>query len=104
MIIEWMLSGDGTCELLPICRYRYDCGILPVCIQTHGDLIVVGDLIKSISLLLYKVRKQYNTVYLFGYIAFEDKIFFPWRLNNFALLYQNIVFRFSVNVLCLQFF
>ena len=52
-LYKWMLRDDGTHELQSECEH---CGhILARYVQTRGDFIVVGDLMKSFSLLIYKV-------------------------------------------------
>lgn len=48
-----MLRDDGTRELQSECGHHGH--ILALYVQTRGDFIVVGDLMKSISLLIYKV-------------------------------------------------
>ncbi|KAG9298245.1 hypothetical protein G9A89_002733 [Geosiphon pyriformis] len=50
------LPDSGTFDLVPICSY---CGFtLIYCIITRGDFIIVGDLMRSITLLLYKPMEQ----------------------------------------------
>ena len=49
-----MLRDDGTRELQSECGHHGH--ILALYVQTHGDFIVIGDLMKSISLLIYKVN------------------------------------------------
>eukprot|EP01112_Ceratiomyxa_fruticulosa_P020970 TRINITY_DN7283_c0_g1_i2.p1 TRINITY_DN7283_c0_g1~~TRINITY_DN7283_c0_g1_i2.p1 ORF type:complete len:1042 (-),score=227.88 TRINITY_DN7283_c0_g1_i2:442-3567(-) len=51
-LFEWGLSEDGTRTLTPKCVYHGH--ILALYVVTRGDFIVVGDLMKSISLLVYK--------------------------------------------------
>jgi hypothetical protein len=48
-----VLREDGTRELQSECGHHGH--ILALYVQTRGDFIVVGDLMKSISLLIYKV-------------------------------------------------
>lgn len=52
-LYKWTLRDDGTREL------QYESShhghILALYVQSRGDFIVVGDLMKSISLLIYKV-------------------------------------------------
>lgn len=52
-LYKWMLREDGTRELQSECGHHGH--ILALYVQTRGDFIVVGDLMKSISLLIYKV-------------------------------------------------
>ena len=52
-LYKWMLRDDGTRELQSECGHHGH--ILALYVQTRGDFIVVGDLMKSISLLIYKV-------------------------------------------------
>ncbi|CAA0805711.1 DNA damage-binding protein 1a [Striga hermonthica] len=51
-LYKWMLCDDGSGDL------QYECGhhghVLSLFVQTMGDFIVVGDLMRSISLLTYK--------------------------------------------------
>ncbi len=53
-LYKWTLREDGTREL------QYESShhghILALYVQSRGDFIVVGDLMKSISLLIYKVE------------------------------------------------
>ncbi|KAL3612131.1 hypothetical protein D5086_003151 [Populus alba] len=51
-LYKWMLRDDGTRELQSECGHHGH--ILALYVQTRGDFIVVGDLMKSISLLIYK--------------------------------------------------
>lgn len=53
-LYKWMLRDDGSRELQSECGHHGH--ILALYIQTRGDFIVVGDLMKSISLLIYKVN------------------------------------------------
>lgn len=52
-LYKWVLRDDGTHELQSECGHHGH--ILALYVQTRGDFIVVGDLMKSISLLIYKV-------------------------------------------------
>jgi hypothetical protein len=52
-LYKWVLREDGTRELQSECGHHGH--ILALYVQTRGDFIVVGDLMKSISLLIYKV-------------------------------------------------
>ncbi|KAK1283018.1 DNA damage-binding protein 1a [Acorus calamus] len=51
-LYKWMASDEGSWELQLECGYHER--VLSLCVQTRGDFIVVGDLIESISLLMYK--------------------------------------------------
>jgi DNA damage-binding protein 1 len=51
-LYKWMLRDDGTRELQSECGHHGH--ILALYVQTRGDFIAVGDLMKSISLLIYK--------------------------------------------------
>lgn len=57
-LYKWMLRDDGSHELQSECGHHGH--ILALYVQTRGDFIVVGDLMKSISLLIYKVRSWEN--------------------------------------------
>jgi DNA damage-binding protein 1 len=52
-LYKWMSREDGSHELQSECGHHGH--ILALYTQTRGDFIVVGDLMKSISLLVYKV-------------------------------------------------
>ena len=52
-IYKWMFREDGTQKLQSKCGHHDH--ILALHVQTRGDFIVIGDLMKSISLLIYKV-------------------------------------------------
>lgn len=58
-LYKWTLRDDGTRELQSECGHHGH--ILALYVQTRGDFIVVGDLMKSISLLIYKVRHYFIT-------------------------------------------
>ncbi|KAK9153316.1 hypothetical protein Sjap_000796 [Stephania japonica] len=51
-LYKWMLRDDGSHELQSECGHHGH--ILALYVRTRGDFIVVGDLMKSISLLIYK--------------------------------------------------
>lgn len=55
-LYKWMLRDDGSRELQSECGHHGH--ILALYVQTRGDFIVVGDLMKSISLLIYKVTNK----------------------------------------------
>lgn len=58
-----MLRDDGSHELQSECGHHGH--ILALYVQTHGDFIVVGDLMKSISLLIYKASYLSEPLSLF---------------------------------------
>ncbi|KAL2930575.1 DNA damage-binding protein 1a [Bienertia sinuspersici] len=62
-LYKWMLRDDGTHELQSECGHHGH--ILALYVQTRGDFIVVGDLMKSISLLIYKVA--FSNAHLYVY-------------------------------------
>ncbi|KAJ0084049.1 hypothetical protein Patl1_30303 [Pistacia atlantica] len=80
-LYKWMLRDDGNQEL------QFECGhhghILALCVQTHGDFIVVGDLMKSISLLIYKHEEgaieerahDYNANWMSAVEILDDDIY-----------------------------
>ncbi|KAF9588985.1 hypothetical protein IFM89_017664 [Coptis chinensis] len=51
-LYKWMLRDDGSRELQSECGHHGH--IIALYVQTRGDFIVVGDLMKSINLLIYK--------------------------------------------------
>ncbi|BBN08966.1 DNA damage-binding protein 1 [Marchantia polymorpha subsp. ruderalis] len=51
-LYKWTLRDDGSRELQSECGHHGH--ILALYVQSRGDFIVVGDLMKSISLLMYK--------------------------------------------------
>ncbi|KAL3687828.1 hypothetical protein R1sor_014137 [Riccia sorocarpa] len=51
-LYKWTLRDDGSRELQTECGHHGH--ILALYVQSRGDFIVVGDLMKSISLLMYK--------------------------------------------------
>lgn len=53
-LFKWTQRDDGSRELTNECGHHGH--ILALYVVTRGDFIVVGDLMKSVSLLLYKVR------------------------------------------------
>ena len=52
-LYKWVHRDNGTHELQSECGHHGH--ILALHVQTRGNSIVVGDLMKSISLLIYKV-------------------------------------------------
>lgn len=69
-LYKWMLRDDGTHELQSECGHHGH--ILALYVQTRGDFIVVGDLMKSISLLIYKVSNHLTEILM----AFLVNIYF----------------------------
>lgn len=51
-LYKWIAKDDGTYELSSECGYRGS--ILVLCVRSRGDFVVIGDLMKSISLVAYK--------------------------------------------------
>lgn len=51
-LYNWEQAEDGSCRLAPECSHAGN--VLVLYLDSSGDLIVVGDLMKSISLLAYK--------------------------------------------------
>eukprot|EP00271_Cylindrocystis_brebissonii_P010251 TRINITY_DN26392_c0_g1_i1.p1 TRINITY_DN26392_c0_g1~~TRINITY_DN26392_c0_g1_i1.p1 ORF type:complete len:1092 (+),score=241.19 TRINITY_DN26392_c0_g1_i1:211-3486(+) len=54
-LYRWVLREDQTRELQAECSHHGH--ILALFVQSRGDFIVVGDLMKSISLLMYKAEE-----------------------------------------------
>lgn len=69
-IWKWNEQSDGTKELVHECNHHGH--IIAVTVQSRGDFIIVGDLMKSISLLVYKpsegiieeIAHDYNTSWI----------------------------------------
>lgn len=72
-LYKWTLRDDVTREL------QYESShhghILALYVQSRGDFIVVGDLMKSISLLIYKVCTTLNS-WIVSIRSFSLKSFF----------------------------
>ncbi|KJE89467.1 UV-damaged DNA binding protein, variant [Capsaspora owczarzaki ATCC 30864] len=51
-LFKWNLTGDGIRELVSECSHHGH--ILTLYLKSRGDFIIVGDLMRSISLLMYK--------------------------------------------------
>ncbi|KAG0461871.1 hypothetical protein HPP92_020347 [Vanilla planifolia] len=89
-LFKWMLREDGTRELQSECGHHGH--ILALYVQTRGDFIVVGDLMKSISLLLYKHEegaieeraRDYNANWMTAIEIIDDDIYLGAE-NNFNL-------------------
>lgn len=89
-LYKWMLRDDGTRELQSECGHHGH--ILALYVQTRGDFIVVGDLMKSISLLIYKHEegaieeraRDYNANWMSAVEILDDDIYLGAE-NNFNL-------------------
>ncbi|CAH9076420.1 unnamed protein product [Cuscuta epithymum] len=89
-LYKWMLRDDGTHELQSECGHHGH--ILALYVQTRGDFIVVGDLMKSISLLMYKHEegaieeraRDYNANWMSAVEILDDDIYLGAE-NNFNL-------------------
>ncbi|XP_010906318.1 DNA damage-binding protein 1a [Elaeis guineensis] len=89
-LYKWMLREDGSHELQSECGHHGH--ILALYVQTRGDFIVVGDLMKSISLLLYKHEegaieeraRDYNANWMTAVEILDDDIYLGAE-NNFNL-------------------
>lgn len=73
-LYKWMLRDDGSHELQSECGHHGH--ILALYVQTHGDFIVVGDLMKSISLLIYKASFFSAT----SFFIFKYPMFCPFSI------------------------
>ncbi|CAH8385815.1 unnamed protein product [Eruca vesicaria subsp. sativa] len=90
-LYKWMLRDDGTRELQSECGHHGH--ILALYVQTRGDFIVVGDLMKSISLLIYKHEegaieeraRDYNANWMSAVEILDDDTYLGAE-NNFNLL------------------
>ncbi|KAM7270364.1 hypothetical protein ACFE04_029578 [Oxalis oulophora] len=89
-LYKWMLRDDGTRELQSECGHHGH--ILALYVQTRGDFIVVGDLMKSISLLIYKHEegaieeraRDYNANWMSAVEILDDDIYLGAE-NSFNL-------------------
>ncbi|KAL0918442.1 hypothetical protein M5K25_010451 [Dendrobium thyrsiflorum] len=89
-LYKLMLREDGTRELQSECGHHGH--ILALYVQTRGDFIVVGDLMKSISLLLYKHEegaieeraRDYNANWMTAVEILDDDVYLGAE-NNFNL-------------------
>lgn len=89
-LYKWMLREDGSRELQAECGHHGH--ILAFYVQTRGDFIVVGDLMKSISLLLYKheegaieeLARDYNANWMSAVEILDDDVFLGAE-NNYNL-------------------
>ncbi|KAJ6836683.1 DNA damage-binding protein 1a [Iris pallida] len=89
-LYKWMLREDGSRELQSECGHHGH--ILALYVQTRGDFIVVGDLMKSISLLLYKHEegaieeraRDYNANWMTAVEILDDDVYLGAE-NNYNL-------------------
>ncbi|WOL16215.1 DNA damage-binding protein 1 [Canna indica] len=89
-LYKWMLREDGSRELQSECGHHGH--IVALYVQTRGDFIVVGDLMKSISLLLYKheegaieeLARDYNANWMSAVEILDDDVFIGAE-NNYNL-------------------
>lgn len=89
-LYKWMLRDDGSHELQSECGHHGH--ILALYVQTRGDFIIVGDLMKSISLLIYKHEegaieeraRDYNANWMSAIEILDDDIYLGAE-NNFNL-------------------
>ncbi|XP_022762657.1 DNA damage-binding protein 1a-like isoform X2 [Durio zibethinus] len=90
-LYKWTLREDGTRELQFECGHRGH--ILALYVKTRGDFIVVGDLMKSISLLIYEheegaieeLARDHNANWMSAVEILDDDIYLGAE-NNFNLL------------------
>ncbi|KAL6561924.1 DNA damage-binding protein 1a [Orobanche gracilis] len=89
-LYKWTLRDDGSRELQSECGHHGH--ILALYVQTRGDFIVVGDLMKSISLLIYKNEegaieeraRDYNANWMSAVEILDDDIYLGSE-NNYNL-------------------
>lgn len=89
-LYKWVLRDDGSRELQSECGHHGH--ILALYVQSRGDFIVVGDLMKSISLLIYKHEegaieeraRDYNANWMTAVEILDDDIYLGAE-NNFNL-------------------
>eukprot|EP00958_Prasinococcus_capsulatus_P013243 scaffold1343_cov369-Prasinococcus_capsulatus_cf.AAC.10 len=80
-LYKWATRDDGTKELQASCSHHGHIMVLFVCVR--GDFIVVGDLMKSISLLIYKAEEEqiverardYNSNWMSAIEVIDDDTF-----------------------------
>ncbi|KAM0921927.1 hypothetical protein ACQ4PT_006526 [Festuca glaucescens] len=80
-LYNWMTQEDGSHELQSECGHHGH--ILALYTQTRGDFIVVGDLMKSITLLVYKheesaieeLARDYNPKWMTAVEMIDDYIY-----------------------------
>jgi len=89
-LYRWASREVGTHELMPECSHHGN--ILALYVVTRGDFIVVGDLMKSISLLMYKPEegviedraRDYNANWMTAVEVLDDDTFLGAE-NSFNL-------------------
>ncbi|KAA3482151.1 DNA damage-binding protein 1a [Gossypium australe] len=89
-LYKWMLREDGSREIQTECGHHGH--ILALYVKTRGDFIVVGDLMKSISLLIYKHEegaieeraRDYNANWMSAVEILDDDTYLGAE-NNFNL-------------------
>lgn len=89
-LYKWTLREDGTRELQSECGHHGH--ILALYVRSRGDFIVVGDLMKSISLLIYKPEesaieeraRDYNANWMTAVEILDDDIYLGAE-NSFNL-------------------
>eukprot|EP00301_Raphidiophrys_heterophryoidea_P008754 c13180_g7_i1.p1 GENE.c13180_g7_i1~~c13180_g7_i1.p1 ORF type:complete len:752 (+),score=217.23 c13180_g7_i1:322-2577(+) len=80
-ILRWDDMAEGSRELTSECRHS--CQVLLSFVQTRGDFILAGDLMKSISVLMYKpadakiedIAKDYNPFWIMSCSFLSDDHF-----------------------------
>uniref|UniRef100_A0A7N0V492 DNA damage-binding protein 1 n=1 Tax=Kalanchoe fedtschenkoi TaxID=63787 RepID=A0A7N0V492_KALFE len=93
-LYKWTLRDDGTRELQSECGHHGH--ILALYVKTRGDFIVVGDLMKSISLLIYKVYcPQANA-------GKDFRCILPSLMQTLVLMYVLPLLRLSKDLYCLS--
>jgi len=89
-LFKWTEAEDGVMELVSECEKQGH--IVVLFMATRGDFIVVGDLMKSISLLTYKsvdgtieeIARDFNPNWMSSVAILEDEIFLGSE-NSFNL-------------------
>ncbi|KAL5731679.1 DNA damage-binding protein 1a [Ranunculus cassubicifolius] len=89
-LYKWTLRDDGLREFQSECGHHGH--ILALYVQTRGDFIVVGDLMKSMSLLLYKHEegaieeraRDYNSNWMTAVEILDDDVYLGAE-NSFNL-------------------
>ncbi|KAK1280307.1 DNA damage-binding protein 1 [Acorus gramineus] len=89
-LYKWMLRDESSRELQSECGHHGH--ILALYVQTRGDFIVVGDLMKSISLLIYKheegaieeLARDYSANWMTAVEILDDDVFVGAE-NNYNL-------------------
>eukprot|EP00252_Welwitschia_mirabilis_P019638 TRINITY_DN4603_c0_g1_i1.p1 TRINITY_DN4603_c0_g1~~TRINITY_DN4603_c0_g1_i1.p1 ORF type:complete len:1092 (+),score=216.35 TRINITY_DN4603_c0_g1_i1:257-3532(+) len=89
-LYKWVIRDDGSRDLQPECGHHGH--VLALYAKTRGDFIVVGDLMKSVSLLLYKHEegaieeraRDYNANWMSAVEFLDDDIYIGAE-NNYNL-------------------